>query len=155
MYLHSHSFIELLKRDRRYKAEAYAFVFETLEYAQNVLNLGKNEANEPISEELIAENEELRTIREHDEQQTPDAMRHITGQDLCRAACLYATEQYGLLAKMVLDSVGIRKTSDIGEIVYNLIRIGLMRKTAEDRREDFDDVLDFETAFDEEYRFKG
>ena len=29
-------------------------------------------------------------------------------------------------------------------MVFNLIRIGQMRKTPQDRREDFDDVYDFE-----------
>ena len=43
-------------------------------------------------------------------------------------------------------------TSDFGEIVYNLIRIGKMSKSAGDRREDFDDVYDFEQALLREYR---
>jgi uncharacterized repeat protein (TIGR04138 family) len=52
----------------------------------------------------------------------------------------------------VLNSWGITSTSDFGEIVFNLIRIGHMRKTKEDRREDFDNVYDFDTGFEEEYR---
>ena len=43
-------------------------------------------------------------------------------------------------------------TSDFGEIVYNLIRIGKMSKSAGDRREDFDEVYDFEQALVQEYR---
>ncbi len=33
-----------------------------------------------------------------------------------------------------------------------MIKIGRMRKTPHDRREDFDDVYDFETAFHEEFK---
>ena len=45
-------------------------------------------------------------------------------------------------------------TGDFGEIVYNLIKIGKMSKSDNDRREDFDDVYDFERAFVKEYEFK-
>lgn len=158
MYHHyNRSFIELLKRDRRYKIEAYSFVFETLEYAQNVLRLGKDEMNEPFPEEFPIENEQPPVLQGLDEESDSDTepKHHISGQDLCRAARDYAIDQYGYLAKMVLDSIGIRKTDDIGEIVYNLISIRLMRKTPSDKREDFDNVFDFETAFKEEYRIKS
>jgi uncharacterized repeat protein (TIGR04138 family) len=40
----------------------------------------------------------------------------------------------------------VHSTSDFGEIVFNLIRIGHMRKTKDDVREDFDNVFDFETG---------
>ena len=51
----------------------------------------------------------------------------------------------------MLKSWGVHSTSDIGEIVYNLIEAGLMRKSANDRREHFDDVFDFEDAFERSY----
>lgn len=154
MYHYNHSFIELLKNDRRYKAEAYAFVFETLEYAQNVLQLGKDELNEPLPEDPPIDSDEYRALQELETRHDSEPKRHITGQDLCHAARKYALEQYGRLAPQVLNSIGIRKTDDIGEIVYNLIKIGQMRKTSSDRREDFDDVFDFETTFSEEYRIQ-
>ena len=55
------------------------------------------------------------------------------------------------MAKLVLASWGIHSTSDFGEIVYNLIRIGKMSKSDDDRREDFDNVYDFEQALVREY----
>jgi len=133
-------FYDLLKRDKRYKVEAYAFVFETLEYAQTVLRLGRVHASEPLPSEAGTAAADA------------EPPRHVSGQDLCLAARDYAQRQYGRLAVMVLDSMGIRTTGDIGEIVYNLISIEHMRKTAEDRREDFDDVFDFRRAFDETYQ---
>ncbi|MDR1963531.1 MAG: hypothetical protein LBQ50_07110 [Planctomycetaceae bacterium] len=143
-------FIELLKRDRRYKAEAYAFIYEALGYAQNVLGLGKKEMSEPFSEDVVVKIKVKVKVLE--QEKTFGLGDHITGQELCFAARDYAIAQYGFLAKMVLDSIGIRKTDDIGEIVYNLISIGQMRKTPQDRREDFNNVFDFETAFEETYQ---
>ncbi len=55
------------------------------------------------------------------------------------------------MAQVVLKSWGVTSTSDFGEIVYNLIRIGFMKKSASDRREDFDNVYDFDGAFRQEF----
>ena len=52
---------------------------------------------------------------------------------------------------MVLGTWGIKSTSDFGDLVYNLIRIEQMRKSESDHREDFDDVYDFEDAFEPEF----
>jgi uncharacterized repeat protein (TIGR04138 family) len=113
---------QLLRRDTRYKLDAYVFVRDSLSFAQ------RNLINE------ISEDEE--------------GSRHMTGQQLCEACRLYALEQFGYLAKLVLSSWGLRSTSDFGEVVYNLIEIKHMRKSDSDRREDFDDVYQFEDAFE-------
>ncbi|NMC21191.1 MAG: hypothetical protein GYA33_12325, partial [Thermogutta sp.] len=123
---------ELLKQDPRYKLDAYIFVFRAVDYARQ-MGLGKAAPSEPLSDD--------------DEGEEEGPQPHVTGQELCLAARDFAFEQYGYLAQTVLNSWGIRSTGDIGEIVYNLIRIGMMRKTREDRREDFDDVYDFDEAF--------
>ena len=72
--------------------------------------------------------------------------RHITGQDLCHALRHLAHDRYGYLALPVLQSWGLKCTGDIGEVVYNLIKIGEMSKSPDDSREHFDDVFDFEQA---------
>ncbi|MDO4586449.1 MAG: hypothetical protein Q4C95_04040 [Planctomycetia bacterium] len=123
-------FVELLKSDPRFTTESYRFVNEALSYAQSILDLGETvESDVPVRDANAVE-------------------KHITGQDLCQAAKDYAISQYGLMAKMVLANLGIRKTSDIGDIVYHLIDIGYMRKTKEDRREDFDNVFDLAAELD-------
>ncbi|MCL2744761.1 MAG: hypothetical protein FWE67_13010, partial [Planctomycetaceae bacterium] len=142
MYQFNHLFPELLKSDRRYRRESYVFVCEALEYAQRVLKLGRDAANEPMPEELLAEYEELQSLQKQEDLRQRQR-QHISGQDLCWAARDYAVRQYGPMAETVLSSLGIRKTDDIGEIVYNLISIGQMRKTAEDSRDDFNGVFDF------------
>jgi uncharacterized repeat protein (TIGR04138 family) len=61
---------------------------------------------------------------------------------------------YGLMAKVVLNSWGVTTTGDFGEIVYRLIEIGEMTKSAHDQREDFDDVYDFTHAFQHDFRIQ-
>lgn len=127
-----HPIFQLLKDDPRYKLEAYQFVRDALAYAQDELGMGRKvDPNE--ADDLPAE-------------------AHLTGQQLCEAIRQYALAQYGLMAKIVLNSWGVCETSDFGEIVYNLIRIGLMKKSDTDRREDFNDVYDFEEAFEREFK---
>jgi uncharacterized repeat protein (TIGR04138 family) len=132
------SIVELLKEDPRYPLEAYIFIFEALSFAQNELGMGSESESEPPR--VPAEEEEA------------GPQRHVTGQELCQAIRQFALEQYGYMAKLVLENWGLHSTGDFGEIVFNLIRIGRMRKTPQDRREDFDDVYDFDSAFREEFR---
>jgi uncharacterized repeat protein (TIGR04138 family) len=137
----SHPIAQLLKEDSRFEFEAYVFVFEALSYAQNVLRLGGDLPSElPEIKELPAEQQE----------ETPE--RHISGQELCESIRLFALEQFGYMAKPVLDGWGIHSTGDFGEIVFNLIRIGQMKKTKHDCREDFEDVYDFEVAFRDDFK---
>jgi len=131
-----HPIAELLRHDRRYHFDAYVFVFEALRYAQKHMGLGA--PAEPESDDPDDEPE-----------------RHVSGQQLCEAMRRYAHEQYGYLAKQVLNHWGITSTSDFGEIVFNLIEIGQMRKTADDRREDFDDVFDFVEAFQNSFQISS
>jgi uncharacterized repeat protein (TIGR04138 family) len=58
------------------------------------------------------------------------------------------------MAKVVVNSGGVKTTTDFGEIVYNLIEIGEMTKSEHDQREDFDDVYDFRDAFQRDYQIR-
>ena len=138
----SHPVEKLLRDDRRYKLEAYAFVFEALNYAHEVLGLG---AERPSEEEATAK-------RAKEKAKEKEKEKHLTGQQLCEAIRVYALEQYGYMAKTVLNSWGVHKTGDFGEIVFNLIRIKQMKKTREDRREDFENVFDFETGLTQSFK---
>lgn len=140
----SHPIAELLREDRRYKLEAYVFVFEALNYAHNTLGLGQPDEQREKKEKSTAGKEAKAKRQPKREAEEEVNERHLTGQELCEAIRLYALEQYGLLAKCVLNSWGVYTTGDFGEIVFNLIRIEQMRKTDADRREDFDNVFDFE-----------
>jgi uncharacterized repeat protein (TIGR04138 family) len=132
----SHPIARLLETDRRYKFEAYVFLFEALNYAQNVLQMGEDSPTEPIEQE----------------EATPGEQHHVSGQELCEAIRCFALQQYGYMAKTVLNSWGIHATNDFGEIVFNLIRIGQMRKTPSDTQVDFDNIYDFDVAFKQQFK---
>jgi uncharacterized repeat protein (TIGR04138 family) len=73
--------------------------------------------------------------------------RHVTGPELLEGLKTYALEQFGPLAKTVLNSWGIRRCRDFGDIVFNLIEYNVFSKTDNDRREDFSDIFEFDDAF--------
>lgn len=147
---------DLLNEDTRYKIEAYQFIREALQFAHE--NIDESELGEEHFPDSSTEFDptdfdpasfETSDFGEDDASQTTS--HHITGQQLSESCRLYAIEQYGYLARIVLGSWGIHCTGDFGELVYNLIRIEQMRKSESDRREDFDDVFEFENAFDPKF----
>ncbi len=73
--------------------------------------------------------------------------RHVTGKQLCCGLKDYAIQQYGLMAKPVLQHWQIHSCEDFGHIVFAMVRVGLMHKTQEDSIEDFSGVFDFDEAF--------
>jgi uncharacterized repeat protein (TIGR04138 family) len=81
--------------------------------------------------------------------------RHISGAELAWACRDLARERFGLLARPVLAHWGITRTEDFGRIVYTLVEIGLLVTLPGDSEEDFRDVFDFESAFDESYAWEG
>jgi len=62
---------------------------------------------------------------------------HIRGAELLEGVRELGVEEFGAMARVVLNDWGIHRGEDVGEMVYNMIDVGLMSKTAEDRREDF------------------
>jgi uncharacterized repeat protein (TIGR04138 family) len=79
-------------------------------------------------------------------------VRHVTGRELLTGIREYATEHYGFLARTVLAEFGIHNTGDFGEIVFNLVDAVLLSRTENDTRAEFQNVYDFEEAFDREFR---
>ncbi len=125
--------------DPRFTIDAYAFVLEALDHAR----IQKLNA-------LRSRPEASRTARSGRTARTrgkvPRAAGHVTGQELCHSVRTLALRQYGLLAATVLGHWGIRSTSHVGDIVYNMIATGDLEKTPTDSRSDFDNVFDFATA---------
>jgi len=143
----SHPLFQLLQQDRRYTLDAYLFVLEALTYAQETLGFGQEPPAGELEPPRVDEAAGSGRTRSRPRRERRRAERHVSGQQLCEAARQFGQQQYGFLAKTVLGTWGIRGTADIGEIVFNMIDIGQMRKTRSDKREDFHDVFDFDDAF--------
>jgi uncharacterized repeat protein (TIGR04138 family) len=129
--------LHICRTDARYPVEAYLFVRSALAYASDVMQLGR-EAAPPVELELK-------------KRRPAKTERHLTGQELCEAIRQYALNQFGYLAKTVLENWNIRSTDDFGNIVYNMIGAGLMKRSANDRRADFTDVYDFDEVFERQF----
>ena len=128
------SLVQLVRRDHRYPLDAYLFVRDALTFASDNLEMG----SESITETSLTG----QTKVEH----------HLTGQELCEALRIFALNQFGLMSPLVLKNWGIGSTADFGEIVYNMIGAGLMKKSKGDRRSHFDNVFDFATAFNDVFK---
>lgn len=79
--------------------------------------------------------------------------RHLTGQELSIGIRDYVLDQFGPLAKTVLEYWGLKETLDFGNIVYRLIDVHLMSKTDQDSLNDFKNVYAFKEAFGKKYDF--
>jgi len=77
--------------------------------------------------------------------------RHVTGSELALGARDLALDCWGPMARHVLKAWGIGRTQDFGEIVFNLIGVGLLAKEETDKKTDFDNLYDFAEAFGTSY----
>jgi len=116
----------ICKEDSRYDKKAYSFVRQGLDHT--VKNIKKSD---PARTQLT---------------------QHVSGRELLEGMRVYALDQFGPLAKTVLESWGVHRCTDIGEIVFSLIEYRVFSKTENDRREDFADIYDFEEAFVKPFR---
>lgn len=129
----------VLHRRTRYHQDAAEFVFDALRHTQQMLG----RPAEP-DEEQWSEHEQL---NEHEQEQI-----HITGEELLDGIRDLGLQRYGLLARCVFASWGVRTTEDFGRIVFDLVEEGKMRKTDQDQLSDFYNVYDFAEALERDYR---
>ena len=76
---------------------------------------------------------------------------HVSVTELLDGIRQYTLKEYGPMSMLVLEEWGIRTCADLGELVFNLIEEGELRKTDQDRREDFATGYDFFEAFRKPY----
>ncbi len=110
--------IRILKDDPRYAPDAYQFARETLDFTYALLT-------KPVRGEE----------------------RHISGQELLEGMRKYALQEYGAVAMTVLNSWGVFRCEDFGQLIFNMVEKGFLRKTEQDSIHDFDGGYDFESAF--------
>jgi len=73
--------------------------------------------------------------------------RHVSGEQLCNGLRDFALQQFGLLARTVLNRWNITNCEDFGRIVFAMVESRILAKTEDDSIDDFRDVFDFDAAF--------
>ncbi len=111
----------LAVQDPRYHRDAYYFIREALDQA---VKLRKRQLGET---------------------------GHVTGQQISEGAKQVALKQFGPMVPTVLEYWGITRTEDFGELVWNLIDLGVFGKTEHDSRKDFETVFSFQEVFVDPY----
>ena len=112
-------FRRLVQTDQRYDVEAYNFLYEALDFTMKNVVAPRGRSNQ-----------------------------HVTGQELLEGVRRFTIEQFGCMARVVLQNWGIRSTDDVGEMVFNLVSQDLMGKQESDSKEDFHGIYEFEEVFD-------
>ena len=84
-------------------------------------------------------------------QQRLPERRHISGRELALSCRDLALDRFGVLARLVLESWGIRTSADIGDVVFTLVELELLMSQPTDSRDEFTDVFDFDQAFERDY----
>ena len=79
--------------------------------------------------------------------------RHINARELLEGIRRYALEEYGPLARIVLEHWGVYRCEDFGRIVFRMVDRGIMKKTERDSIDDFKGGYDFSRAFDRPFLF--
>lgn len=108
----------ICRRDARYQPEAYHLVREALDFATRSL--------------------------QQSEQGLP---RHVTGGELLEGIKQYTLREFGPMSLIVLQTWGLTRTEDFGEIVFNLVEAGKLGKEKTDSRDDFAKGYDFFEVF--------
>jgi len=118
---------EICARDTRYPPEAYYCLREVLDFT--VKSLKKKDAG--------------------------GANRHVSGSELLEGWRQYALQEFGPLALTVMRAWNVRRTEDVGELVFNLVEAGRLGKTDKDSRADFAAGYDFFEAFAKPYEVEA
>ena len=104
----------IIKKDLRYKADAYEFVMQALWFTQEKMK----------------------------------KKGHVTGKELLEGIKEFGLAQFGPMAITVFEHWGVKTTQDFGEIVFNMVENGLLKKTEDDSIRDFKNVYNFKKVFD-------
>jgi uncharacterized repeat protein (TIGR04138 family) len=121
--------LSCVAKDPRYRPQAYHAVRLALDHAQ------RNVHGEPRKGS-----------------RANSRSRHVTGPQVLEGFRQHCLDTYGPMTYPLLHNWGIRKTADVGNIVFNLIDTGLFGKSDDDRHEDFANVYDFKATFLEPFQ---
>jgi uncharacterized repeat protein (TIGR04138 family) len=122
---------EIVRRDPRFAYEAYEFLFAALAHTQQMLD-------------RVPPDESNRGEQDY----------HVSGRELVLGVRDLAVREFGFMARTVFHMWGIDRTADFGDIVFNLVEAGLMSKTNQDERRDFEDVFDLDEELVHQFRIE-
>jgi len=115
----------ILQRDDRYAPDAYEFIGRAVEFS--------------VRRRLGADRES----------------RHVSAGELLEDIVVFAVGEFGPFAERVLRGWGIGAAGDIGNIVYNLIRVNALNADERDSQEDFDTDFDLFAGLRKESELKS
>jgi uncharacterized repeat protein (TIGR04138 family) len=120
---------KMVEEHPRYHRDAYLFLREALDFTQKTIGKAKKSKGCDST--------------------------HITGQELLNGIREYALALYGPMTITVLEEWGITSCEDFGNMVFLMIENNLLRKTDQDRPEDFKNGYSFDEAFRKPFRPSG
>lgn len=112
---------EICTEDGRFHPDAYDFLREALDFT-------------------------VSRIKETEKQS-----RHINGAELTIGFRDFTLQEFGPMSKPLLKEWGITKTRDIGDMVFNLIKVDMFSKEEGDSPADFDGIYTFKEAFEKPF----
>lgn len=116
--------VEAVSRDdKRYHAEAYMFLRDSLEGTLKRRKKAKKEVG-----------------------------GHVAAPELLEGFRIHALNEFGPMAITVLEYWGVHSCEDVGHMVFNLVQAGVFGKTDDDTLESFAGGFDFRTAFNEPFK---
>ncbi|MBM3856620.1 MAG: hypothetical protein FJ390_01495 [Verrucomicrobia bacterium] len=110
---------KIVTRDQRYRLDAYLFLREVMDFA----------------------------VKRQKKQRKELRPMHVSATELLEAFRLLALKEFGPMAVTLLKYWGIKNSSDVGQIIFNLIEAGVVGKTEDDTLASFSNGFDFEKAF--------
>jgi len=113
---------QIVKDDPRYVMEAYEFVSKAVVFTMLSLSRDKSPNH------------------------------HVSGQELLDGFRRYAIQEFGPMAGEIMKSWGFSNSTDVGNVVFNLVNRKLLGKTDNDSLSDFKSGFDFEKAFSEPFK---
>jgi uncharacterized repeat protein (TIGR04138 family) len=114
---------QIRAKDARFSREAYLFLREALDFTQKLIS-----------------------------RENRGAIRHVSGQELLDGIRQFALQQFGPMTATVFEEWGVKNCRDFGDVVFNMVEIGLLAKTDKDSRDDFQNGYDFTDAFRKPFR---
>jgi uncharacterized repeat protein (TIGR04138 family) len=105
--------------ETRFSLPAYEFVRRSLDHA--LQRLGRTDQKKPA---------------------------HVRGEELLESFRALALREFGPMAKTVLNDWGISTCTEVGEVVFQLVRHGILGKSETDKIDDFQELYTFQEAFE-------